>query len=140
MTQDTLNAPIPQIARLKAVRPLGRVSAVHGHSLCLSGLSGDARLGDRVRIDRAAGPLFGEVVQLEAGRTVILPDEVPVGVALGDSVLLLDAATISPAPGWIGRVVDPLGNPLDGMPLASGQRPYSLRAHPPPPAERRALG
>lgn len=140
MTQDTLTPPTPQIARLKAVRPLGRVSAVHGHSLCLSGLSGDARLGDRVRIDRVASPLFGEVVQLEDGRTVVLPDEVPVGVALGDSALLLDAATISPAPGWIGRVVDPLGNPLDGMPLASGQVPYALRAHPPAPAERRALG
>ncbi|MRU15448.1 FliI/YscN family ATPase [Roseovarius sp. A21] len=140
MIQDTLTPPTPQIARLKADRPLGRVSAVQGHSLCLSGLSGEARLGDRVRIDRVAGPLFGEVVQLEEGRTVVLPDEVPVGVALGDSALLLDAATISPAPGWIGRVVDPLGNPLDGMPLASGQVPYALRAHPPAPAERRALG
>ena len=140
MTQDTLTPPTPQIARLKAVRPLGRVSAVQGHSLCLSGLSGNARLGDRVRIDRVAGPLFGEVVQLEEGRTVVLPDEVPEGVALGDSALLLDAATISPAPAWIGRVVDPLGHPLDGRPLASGQRPYALRAHPPAPADRRALG
>ena len=140
MTENTLTPPTPHIARLKAVRPLGRVSAVQGHSLCLSGLSGEARLGDRVRIDRVAGPLFGEVVQLEEGRTVVLPDEGPVGVALGDSALLLDAATISPTTGWVGRVIDPFGNPLDGMPLAAGHTPYPLRAHPPAPAERRALG
>ncbi|HKK85136.1 MAG TPA: FliI/YscN family ATPase [Roseovarius sp.] len=140
MTENTPPPPTRQVARLKAVRPLGRVSAVQGHALCLSGLSGEARLGDRVRIDRMSGPLHGEVVQLEDGRTVILPDEAPVGVALGDSALLLDAATVSPAPGWIGRVIDPFGNPLDGTPLASGQVSYPLRANPPAPAKRRALG
>src|SRR6056297_2359217 len=140
MTENTPPPPTRQVARLKAVRPLGRVSAVKGHALCLSGLSGEARLGDRVRIDRMSGPLHGEVVQLEDGRTVILPDEAPVGVALGDSALLLDAATVSPAPGWIGRVIDPFGNPLDGTPLASGQVSYPLRANPPAPAKRRALG
>src|SRR6056297_547924 len=124
MTENILPPPTRQIAGLKAVRPLGRVSAVQGHALCLSGLSGEARLGDRVRIERVTGPLHGEVVQLEESRTVILPDEAPVGVALGDSALLLDAATISPAPGWIGRVIDPFGNPLDRMPLASGQVSY----------------
>src|SRR6056297_109640 len=140
MTENTPPPPTRQVARLKAVRPLGRVCAVQGLALPLTGLSGEARLGDRVRIDRMSGPLHGEVVQLEDGRTVILPDEAPVGVALGDSALLLDAATVSPAPGWIGRVIDPFGNPLDGTPLASGQVSYPLRANPPAPAKRRALG
>ncbi|MDA3859297.1 MAG: flagellum-specific ATP synthase FliI, partial [Roseovarius sp.] len=100
------------------------MSAVKGNTLRVSGLSSAARLGDRVRIQTHAGAvLTGEVLQLETASLLILPDSAPEGVALGDRVLLLEAATIAPAASWIGRIIDPLGEPLDGRPLLRGPHP-----------------
>ena len=61
-------------------------------------------------------------------------------MALGDRVSLLGASTIAPTPDWIGRVIDPYGQPLDGRPLLRGAQDRAVRADPPAPARRRALG
>lgn len=141
MIKNSLDSLQAEISSLQAVRTVGRVSAVQGNTLRVSGLSGAARLGDRVRIQSRAGAvLTGEVLELEIASLLILPDSVPEGVALGDRVLLLDAATIAPAVSWIGRIIDPFGEPLDGRPLLRGPKPRALRAEPPAPARRRALG
>jgi len=50
-------------------------------------------------------------------------------------------ASLSPSAGWLGRVIDPLGRPIDGkgaLPLGRTQRP--LRAAPPEAAMRARLG
>ena len=52
----------------------------------------------------------------------------------------LGPATISPHDFWLGRIIDPDGQPMDGRALFPGTRAYPLVAPPPPPAERRALG
>ncbi|MDT8325894.1 MAG: FliI/YscN family ATPase [Roseovarius sp.] len=141
MNRNSLESLQAEISSLKAVRTVGRVSAVQGNTLRVSGLSASACLGDRVRIrTRAGAVLTGEVLQLETASLLILPDSAPEGVALGDRVLLLDAATIAPTASWIGRIIDPFGEPLDGRPLLRGPEPRALRADPPAPARRRALG
>ena len=87
-----------------------------------------------------ATPLGGEVLQLMADRIVMLPDAAPDGVSLGDRVALLDASSISPSEAWIGRVVDPFGQSLDGQPLLRGEEARALRADPPAPATRHPMG
>ena len=130
-----------EIAALEAMRVLGRVCSVTGAVLRISGLSGQARLGDRIRICRSSGgSLLGEVLQLDESAVVVLPDDPPQGVALGDRAALLSASTLAPADNWIGRIIDPFGRPLDGKPLMRGSDPRTLRANPPAPARRRALG
>ena len=62
------------------------------------------------------------------------------GVALDNRVTLLGAKDIAPSDAWIGRVVDPAGMPLDGMPLLRGATARSPRSLPPPAAARRSLG
>src|SRR5690606_27439408 len=47
---------------------------------------------------------------------------------------------LAPDRGWIGRIVDPFGRPLDGRPLAPGGRARPVLSAPPPPAQRRRLG
>jgi flagellum-specific ATP synthase len=116
------------------------VVAVQGGVLRVSGLSGIARLGDRVRVALRGGALTGEVLQLEATSLLVLPDAAAEGVALGDRVRLLGAPGIAPSDDWIGRVIDPFGAPLDGRPLLRGPCPRPLRASPPEPASRRPLG
>jgi flagellum-specific ATP synthase len=141
MNQTELSRLGAEIGSLKPVREVGRVVAVDGGLCHVRGLQGHARMGDQLRVYRRGGrPLGGEVLQLTADRVVMLPDAAPEGVSLGDRVALLEASTISPSPAWIGRVVDPFGQPLDGHPLLRGEVAQPLRADPPPPANRHPMG
>ncbi|EAQ24203.1 H+-transporting two-sector ATPase, flagellum-specific [Roseovarius sp. 217] len=130
-----------EISALRPMRMMGRVSAVQGSSLQISGLSAEARLGDRVVIQRRSdGALHGEVIRLEAASLVVLPDTSPDGVALGDRVILGQENSVAPSHSWLGRIIDPFGEPLDGRPLLRGANIRALRADPPAPTRRRTLG
>ncbi|TFL18131.1 flagellum-specific ATP synthase FliI [Jannaschia formosa] len=61
------------------------------------------------------------------------------GLALGAEVQAGGPPAIGPDLGWIGRVVDPFGAPLDGRPLPGGP-PRPVGAVPPPAAARRPMG
>ena len=140
MAQAALAGLRAEIAGLSAAHPVGRGISVTGGLLRVSGLSRAARLGDRVQLQGARGPLAGEAVQMEAAALLVLPDEAAEGVALGARVRLLGPAGIAPSDAWIGRVIDPLGRPLDGRPLLRGPVARRLHADPPAPARRRPLG
>lgn len=140
MTQLDLSRLGAEIRSLKAIRSVGRVCAVNSGLLHVSGLQAEARIGDHVRVFRHDNPIGGEVLQLRADCVVILPDASPVGISLGDRVALLEASSISPSEAWIGRVIDPFGQPLDGRPLLRGEISKSLRADPPAPVNRRPMG
>lgn len=141
MPDSGLNRITEQIRDLRAVHLVGRITAVNGGLLHIGGMQDAARIGDRVRVARRGGPpLDGEVLQLSAEHAVILPEAAPDGVSLGDRAILKEAGTISPADDWIGRVIDPYGAPLDGRPLLRGGMARALRAPPPAPATRHALG
>lgn len=141
-----MNKPIPfeglaaQITELNPVRSIGRVTRVEAGLVHISGLAGKARIGDLVVVYRDGEPISGEVLQLDGDNLIILPDHQPSGVALHDRAALLEARGIAPSDGWIGRVIDPFGNPLDGMPLLRGPVARSLRASPPEAAKRRSMG
>jgi flagellum-specific ATP synthase len=141
MQRQDMAALRAEISSLRVSRVMGRVSAVQGNTLRISGLSSEARLGDRVDIRRRSGaPLTGEVIRLEASSVMVLPDSSLEGVALGDRVILGEAESIAPSLGWLGRIIDPFGAPLDGRPLLRGAETRPLRADPPAPARRRTLG
>lgn len=130
-----------ELAVARPVREIGRVSAVEGNVLSVRGLSATCRIGDLARVWLQDGStLTGEVIQLHGEEMTLLPDNTPDGVSIGDRVALRAQSGLSPSNAWIGRVVDPYGNPLDGAPLLRGPEPRPLKASPPPPAERRALG
>ena len=130
-----------EIATLNVERVIGRVRAVQGGTLRISGLGKVVRLGDRIRVSRrTGGGLSGEVLQIDETGVLMLPDEAPIGVSLGDRAILLDASDIAPSDSWIGRIIDPFGQPLDGRPLLRGRVARPLRADPPAAAQRRPMG
>lgn len=140
-TAARLAGLMAQIDSMKAVRPLGRVTDVKSGVIRVGGLGHVARIGDAIRISRRdQPPLLGEVVQLQDGVTVVLPEGMPDGVALQDRVTVGANATLAPDNSWIGRVIDPSGNPLDGRPLLRGAMVRELRALPPAAATRKPLG
>lgn len=134
---DLLDSLTHQIARIPVRHALGRVSEVGAAVVRVSGLQELARQGDRVRI---ADHCEGEVIALTGEDLLVLVEGSPEGLALGDRVALLGAIGIAPHESWIGRVVDPYGQPLDGRTLWAGDTNWPLRAPAPPAAKRRALG
>nr|WP_205518677.1 FliI/YscN family ATPase [Pseudotabrizicola algicola] len=119
--------------------PIGRIQRVSGGTISVRGLQHAAALGDRISIGREASA-GGEVIGISADSLTVLPDENMDGLCIEGEVALLGPARIAPDDSWIGRVIDPLGRPLDGRPLFSGGTFRSLIAPPPPPAQRRRLG
>jgi flagellum-specific ATP synthase len=130
-----------ELSSLQPVRDVGRVCAVEGNMLRVSGLGQIACIGDQLRIHLGdSSTLEGEVLQLHGKEISVLPETVPEGVSVGDRVALFGATGIAPSNSWIGRVIDPYGRPIDGDPLLRGKSYRSLRNSPPKPAERRPLG
>lgn len=129
-----------QIKNLEPVHDIGRVTRVDGGVIHVTGLAGKARIGDLIVVYRQGASLSGEVLQLDGDILVLLPDQAPDGVALNDRAALLEARGISPADSWIGRVIDPFGKPLDGLPLLKGPQDRPIKRPPPDPAMRRGMG
>lgn len=135
MTQ--LQSISARIAALDPVERIGRITAIGAGVVTVSGLGRHAAIGDRLHCQ---GGTAGEVVRLGAdGATVLIEDSTD-GLGLGAEARLGGPAEIAPHDGWLGRVVDCLGRPLDGRPLAGGGDPRPFRAPPPPAAARRRLG
>jgi flagellum-specific ATP synthase len=136
-----LDGLIAHISDQRAVRPVGRVSRADGAALHVTGLTTDASIGDGLQVYRKRGaPLRGEVVQIIGNTLVMLAEEAPEGVSLGDRVTLLLPAVIAPSDNWLGRIIDPAGRPLDGKPLLRGAFARPLLCPPPNAAERRPFG
>ena len=140
--QGTRFAPlVSDVAGLSPVRDVGRVIAVRAGLVEVIGLGALARLGDRLRLtQRGGGVIMGEVLQLVDDRLLMLPESALAGVAVGDRVVLCGPATLAPDDSWIGRVIDPFGQPLDGRPLLRGTRSRSLTEPAPSATARKPLG
>ena len=118
----------------------GRVSAIRAGVIGLSGLGGRASVGDRVALQLGGKPVAGEVVALSQRQTTVLAEGSIEGLSIGAEASLIGAPAIAPCDAWIGRIVDPLGQPLDGRPLPQGGRPRAYRATAPSAASRKRLG
>lgn len=129
-----------EIDEIRVARSIGRVTGVAQGVITVSGLDRRAALGDQVAIRGTRARAGGDVVSLGPGLASILPESGTEGLGIGDEVELRGPATIAPDHGWIGRIVDSLGRPLDGRPLLRGTRPRSLRSSAPPAASRGRLG
>ncbi|RVV96891.1 flagellar protein export ATPase FliI [Mesobaculum littorinae] len=128
---------------LGADRVSGQVAAVTGLTLTVSGLERALGIGQRCRVHGARGDgVLGEVVGIDARGTHVLPFGTWHGIAVGDRVDLAPGGDmLRPDQGWIGRVVDALGRPLDRKgPLHDGPAARPVRAQPPAAFDRRRVG
>jgi flagellum-specific ATP synthase len=130
---------LAEIAGSAPVRRVGRVVETRRGLAQVAGLV-SATIGDRVRIHSRDGAAGGEVLRLTPGLSYVLPDASGDGMAIGDRVELLGRADIAPDNSWMGRIIDPTGQPLDGRPLLRGPAPRAVRAQAPAAATRQRLG
>ncbi|WP_323040736.1 FliI/YscN family ATPase [Gemmobacter sp.] len=140
MTRTVFDGLRAAVAEVRVARRVGRIAALSRGVMEVTGLARDTALSDRVEILGRAGPIGGEVLALSRDRVTVLADGGTEGLGIGDAVLLAGPSEIAPDDSWIGRVIDPFGQPLDGQPLFRGPVARPLRAQAPPAASRRVLG
>ena len=93
--------------------------------------------------DRQGGaPIPCEVVGFSGGNALLMPFGPLDGVRRGcRAVVSAVRAAVRPSQAWLGRVVNAMGEPIDGKgPLPSGPMPYPFRASPPPAHARKRVG
>lgn len=134
-------------AHMRACHPTrirGRISGVSGLIVDVDGLNGLASIGDRLTlVDRMNRPTDAEVVGFREQRAQAMPFGTLDGIGPGHVAAWRSAegATLSVADAWLGRIIDPLGNPADGKgALPNGAHPRPIRAAPPQAATRARLG
>ncbi len=138
---DKMQAIAARMRGLGMTRHYGQVSAIQGGVILAVGLNSHASLGDRAVFSRRSGDnLSGEIVALHSDQAAILPEGPMDGLSIGARVELVFAPSLAPANSWIGRIIDPFGQPLDGRPILAGGEERGFRPAPPPAASRNRLG
>nr|WP_108501972.1 FliI/YscN family ATPase [Paracoccus indicus] len=137
---DRLESIAGRLARLRIVTHHGRVQSIRAGVIRVEGLNGTASVGDRVQIALATGDLGGEIVGLAPDHAEVLPEGGTEGLSVGAQVRLMHAPRIAPCDAWVGRIIDPLGRPLDGRPLPQGLQERGFRSDAPPAVTRKRLG
>lgn len=118
----------------------GRVTRVAGSTI--QATLPRAETGAIYRVTGRSGraDLLTEVIGFSDNDTILAPFGEARGVGPGDLVLpegASDEHRVSEA--YLGRIVDPLGNPLDGGPPIEGGRPLPLYRPPPNPLTRHGV-
>ena len=134
---------VAQVARMPEYRRFGRVTGVQGLLLEVAGIERLLSVGGRcIVLARGDRRIPCEVVGFRSGRALLMPLGTLDGVGLGcEAELSEDRASVYPCDRWLGRVVNALGEPVDGGgPLLTGQSGVPVRNNPPPAHSRQRVG
>ena len=137
-----MKALAEQINELDGIEIYGRVVGVRGLMVEVSGPLHAMSVGARVVIETAAKDIPCEVVGFSGNNALLMPFAPLEGVRRGcRAVVTAVAGAVRPSAGWLGRVVNALGEPIDGKgPLLFGPSPYPFRNTPPLAHARRRVG
>lgn len=131
------------IDKIPDFRLYGRVTAVLGMMVEIGGVERALSIGDRCYVQaRGSRMVTCEVVGFRDGRALAMPFAALEGVGIGSRAQISDAEpVVYPDDAWLGRVVDAMGEPVDGKgPMPEGNEGYSLRASPPSAHRRTRVG
>jgi len=134
---------IKEIGQLADYRLYGRVAGVLGMLVEVVGLEQALSIGSRCAIHAQGGRrVTCEVIGFRQRRALLLPFGSLEGVGLGCKAEVMESEPlVRPSNAWLGRVVNALGEPVDGKgPLPDGKLAYGLRASPPPAHSRQRVG
>lgn len=120
----------------------GRVTKILGLLVEISGFGSTLSIGDHVHLapsDKKRVPC--EVVGFRDDHALLMPFGTLEGVGLGCKAIIQNTVpAIKPSNAWLGRVINALGQPIDGKgPLVDGGYPVPLKNKPPPPHERQRM-
>ncbi len=138
-----MKALAEQILDLDGVEIYGRVVGVRGLMVEVAGPIHAMSVGARVLIDTGNGRTIPcEVVGFSGPNALLMPFAPLDGVRRGCKAAVTSVAgAVRPSERWLGRVINAMGEPIDGKgPLPPGPSPYPFRSAPPPAHARRRVG
>jgi flagellum-specific ATP synthase len=137
-----MKALAEQINELDGVDIYGRVVGVRGLMVEVAGPLHAMSVGARVVIETPGKAIPSEVIGFSGPHALLMPFAPLEGVRRGCRALVTSVAgAVRPSAGWLGRVVNALGEPIDGKgPLLYGPSPYAFRNTPPLAHARRRVG
>ncbi len=133
---------LDQLTLIPEHRRFGRVAGVMGMLLEVGGLPRQLAIGGHCVVLAQGGERVRcEVVGFRGGRALLMPFGSIDGIGLGCKVETADRPpVIYPDISWLGRVLNAMGDPIDGKgPLKHGPAAYPLRNRPPPAHARRRV-
>lgn len=118
------------------VSKFGKVSKVVG--LTVESIGPEANTNDLCRIISTDHKceVLAEVIGFRDGRLLLMPFEPLNGIGIGSTVENLNTVhSVKVGPGLLGKILDGLGNPMDGSELRAEEL-YPVEADPPDPMDR----
>jgi FliI/YscN family ATPase len=138
MTALGLERGYERLRQASLVGALGKVVHVVGLALEVRGVEGS--IGDLCEVQAGHGWVPAEIVGFRAERLLLMPLGELAGVRPGSPVRSAGRGhTIGVGPALLGRVVDALGRPLDGRPVAAAVESRPIHAGPPPVLGRQRI-
>lgn len=132
-----------QIEDIHSCQFYGRVTKVLGMLIEIGGIERRLSIGSRCDLVPHDGRRIPcEVVGFREGRALILPFGTLEHVGLGCKAEVVESQqVVCPDDHWLGRVINALGEPIDGKgALIDGHESIPLRNAPPPPHARQRMG
>lgn len=137
-----MRALLAEIGAVAEVRHYGRVVSIQGLMVEVAGPLHAMGVGSRLSVSsRTGADIECEVVGFRDGRALCLPFGQLSGIGVGcKAVVSAEEPHVYPSHAWLGRVVNAMGEPIDGKgPIAQGHEPYPLRSLPPPAHHRQRV-
>ncbi len=119
---------------VKPVLACGHVRQVVG--LVVEAEGPPLRIGDLCRIKTSSGEILAEVSGFREERLLLVPLGNPIGIEPGNRVYACERAEARVGKELLGRVINALGEPIDGRPLPYLKETYPLYNEPLRPFER----
>ncbi|UWU91552.1 flagellar protein export ATPase FliI [Bradyrhizobium sp. CB1015] len=138
-----MKALAEQIGDIDGINIYGRVVGVRGLMVEVAGPIHAMSVGARLVIETGANRTIPcEVIGFSGNNAVVMPFAGLEGVRRGCKAVIANAANqVRPSAAWLGRVVNALGEPIDGKgPLPQGSSPMPFRNTPPPAHSRKRVG
>lgn len=138
-----MKALADQISELDGVEIYGRVAGVRGLMVEVAGPLQAMSVGARLLLEIAPDRLVPcEVVGFTGAHALVMPFSGLDGVRRGCRAIATSVPDhVRPNAGWLGRVVNAMGEPIDGKgALPPGPDPVAIRNSPPPAHARQRLG
>jgi flagellum-specific ATP synthase len=138
-----MKALAEQIGDIDGVNIYGRVVGVRGLMVEIAGPIHAMSVGARIVIETGGNRFIpAEVIGFSGSNAVVMPFGGLDGVRRGCRAVIASAASqVRPSPAWLGRVINAMGEPIDGKgPLVQGPSPMPYRNSPPPAHSRKRVG
>ena len=129
-----MQTALKEIEQIPPHQLYGRVGGVRGLTLEVNGAQAALSVGSRCSVQSRDGrSVMAEVVGFHGDAAVLLPYGTLEGIGMGCKALVAEHnPMVYPSSRWLGRVINAMGEPIDGKgPLPRGNQAYPLRGVPP---------